>query len=173
MHHGAVTAKSSHQNTALLLKSLPKTTHHSHLPKLMPPKKRSSQKDSVFKASQHSTSSRAEKRLTILVEEHQTLLSNGSSRNQDHHLPKLPVPPLRKRLRVTNSLLLTSVLNLNLSTRMPMLPMLTLRTRSHSFIPMMLHALLNTVPLPQDSSSSENSRQPLTFTAVPMIKTPL
>merc|ERR1719453_2924264 len=89
MPHGAVTAKSLHQNTALLLKSSPKTTHHSPLPKLMPPKRRSSLKDSASKASQHSTSSRTEKRPTTLVEELQTPLSHGSSRNQDHHPLKL------------------------------------------------------------------------------------
>lgn len=173
MHHGAVTARSLLQNTALLPKSLPRTTHHSPLLKLMPPRKRSSLRDSVSKASQHSSSSKTEKRLTTLEEEPQTLLSHGFSRSQDHHPPKLPVLPSRKRLKPTNSLSLTSVPNLMLSTLMLMLLMLTLRTRSHSFILMMPLVPLNTEPHPQELFSSENSRPLPTLTLVLLTKTPL
>jgi len=173
MHHGAVTAKSLHQNTALLPKSSPKTTHHFTLVKLMPPNKRSSPRDSVSKASQHSSSSKTEKRLTTLEEEPQTLSSHGSSRNQDQHPPKLPALPLRKRLRPTNSSLLTLVPNLMLSTPMPMSLMPTQRIKLLSSTLMMPLVLLNMEVLPQESSSSENSRPPPTHTPVPLIKTPL
>ena len=91
-----------------------------------------------------------EKRPTTLVEELQTQLSHGSSRNQDHHPLKLPALPLRRRLRPKNSLLLTSVLNPTHFTLMPTSPTPTLRIRSNLSILMMQTVLLNMEPQPQD-----------------------
>merc|ERR1711990_432232 len=170
MLHGAVTAKSLHQNTVLLLKSLPKTTHHSPLLKLMPPKRRSSLKDSVSKASQHSTSSKTEKRLTTQVEELQTPLSHGFSRNQDHHPLLLPVLPLRKKLKATSSLLLTSVQKIMISTLVLMSDTPTLKTRLPSCTLMMETVPLNMDPQFQVSSSSESSRQMSTHTPVQLTR---
>lgn len=170
MLHGVVTARSSLQNIVLLPKSWLKMIHHSPLLRLMPQSKRSLPKDSESKVSQHSSSSKTEKRPTIQEEEPLTLLYHGSSKNLDQHQLKLLVPLFQKRWKPTNSSLLSLVLNLRLFTLMLILPMLTLRTRLPLFILMMPLVPLNTEPLPQVLFSSENSRPPLCHTQVLLTK---
>merc|ERR1712127_76580 len=147
--------------------------HLSSLPRLTPLSKRRSPRNSVSKDSQLSNGSKTEKPLTIKVEEPLTPSSHGSSRKPDHLPLSSPVMLLKRRLLLTNSLLLSSeptlmmLSTLKLTSNFPIL-----RRKLDSSTTSMLLAPLNSELLNHPLSSSDNSKRKLTSTPEPPTKMP-
>merc|ERR1711935_31458 len=159
--HGVAIARNWLLNSRELPKFCLRTTHKLPLLRLTLPSIRLLPRGFPSKDSQPSSGSRTELSLNTLEEEPRTLLSNGSSRSPDHHPLKSPAMPLRIRslMRATNSSLPTSVQRTTLCILKLMSNMLTLRTRSPSYM-LILHAKRTTVSAETPRLfSSDNSRK--------------